>query len=296
MLNLIIAILASVSVSIFLKIARRLKIDIAQAIAMNYLMALGLTYFILHPNFDNKPIGAVFTQSQNSVIFLVLGLLLPTVFLIMSKAVEIVGIVRSDAAQRLSLFLPIIAAFVIFGEVLTTYKVLSLIVAFVALFCLVYKNNNQSVLTQNNNIKSGTSKHGWFVLILVWLGYGLIDIMFKQMAKLGGQSVMTLFISFCLAACVMFIYLLVKRTHWTGRSMLGGLILGCLNFINIYFYIRAHQSFGSDPTIVFTGMNIGVICLGAVVGLFAFREKVNKINWLGIALGIIAIVALYNLK
>ena len=58
-------------------------------------------------------------QSDSTPIFLALGILLPTVFIIMSKAVEFAGIVRSDAAQRLSLFLPIVASFIIFHETLS---------------------------------------------------------------------------------------------------------------------------------------------------------------------------------
>lgn len=287
MLNLINAIIASVTVSVFLKVARRLNIHIGQAIAINYLAAITLTYFILKPNFANQSIGQIFADNQHSVIFLALGILLPLVFIIMAKAIEYAGIVRSDAAQRLSLFLPIIASFAIFGEQLTNYKLMSLIIAFIALFCLLYKKESST--------KSMGAKGG-IVLLLVWLGYGVIDIMFKQMAKLGGQFTITLFVAFCLAACVMLIYLLLRRTHWTGRSMLAGIVLGCLNFVNIYFYIRAHQTLSNDPTTVFTGMNIGVISLGALVGILVFKEKISRINFIGIVLGIISIITLYNLS
>ncbi|EJS90857.1 hypothetical protein AAUPMC_06627, partial [Pasteurella multocida subsp. multocida str. Anand1_cattle] len=50
-----------------------------------------------------------------------------------------------------------------------------------------------------------------------------------------------MFISFVLAACVMFGYLLLKREVWTVPSFIGGIILGALNFMNILFYIKAHQ-------------------------------------------------------
>ena len=44
----------------------------------------------------------------------------------MSKAVEFAGIVRSDAAQRLSLFLPIVASFIIFHETLSQPKIVGI--------------------------------------------------------------------------------------------------------------------------------------------------------------------------
>lgn len=74
--------------------------------------------------------------------------------------------------------------------------------------------------------------------------------------------------------------------------MLAGLFLGTLNFLNILFYIKAHQQLSENPSLVFAGMNIGVMILGAVIGAFVFKEKLNKINLAGIGLGIVAIILL----
>ena len=285
MFNLIIAVLCSVAVSVLLKVARKRHIEIQQAIAFNYIVALSLSWFLLKPDFKGLEFTDFIAQSENTPIFLALGILLPSVFIIMSKAVEFAGIVRSDAAQRLSLFLPILAAFLIFHETLSQSKVVGIVLAFVGLFCLLSKPNQQSVV----------AFRGILGLVGVWFGYGIIDILFKQVAKSGGAFPTTLFIAFSLAACIMFIYLLFKRTQWNVASVVGGIILGVLNFFNILFYIKAHQSFGSNPTLVFAGMNIGVICLGTITGALIFKEKISKINWLGIVFSLCAIFCLYYL-
>ena len=283
--NLIIAVLCSVAVSVLLKVARKRNITIQQAIAFNYIVALSLSWFLLKPDFKGLEFTDFIAQSENTPIFLALGILLPSVFIIMSKAVEFAGIVRSDAAQRLSLFLPILAAFLIFHETLSQSKVVGIVLAFVGLFCLLSKPNQQSAV----------DFRGVLGLVGVWFGYGVIDILFKQIAKSGGAFPTTLFIAFSLAACIMFIYLLFKRTQWNVASFVGGIILGVLNFFNILFYIKAHQSFGSNPTLVFAGMNIGVICLGTITGALIFKEKISKVNWLGIAFSLCAIFCLYYL-
>ena len=285
MFNLIIAVLCSVAVSVLLKVARKRHIEIQQAIAFNYIVALSLSWFLLKPDFKGLEFTDFIAQSENTPIFLALGILLPSVFIIMSKAVEFAGIVRSDAAQRLSLFLPILAAFLIFHETLSQSKVVGIVLAFVGLFCLLSKPNQQSAV----------DFRGVLGLVGVWFGYGIIDILFKQVAKSGGAFPTTLFIAFSLAACIMFIYLLFKRTQWNVASVVGGIILGVLNFFNILFYIKAHQSFGSNPTLVFAGMNIGVICLGTITGALIFKEKISKINWLGIVFSLCAIFCLYYL-
>ena len=283
--NLIIAVLCSVAVSVLLKIARKRNIIIQQAIAFNYIVALSLSWFLLKPDFKGLEFTDFIAQSENTPIFLALGILLPSVFIIMSKAVEFAGIVRSDAAQRLSLFLPILAAFLIFHEPLSQSKAVGIVLAFVGLFCLLSKPNEQSAV----------DFRGVLGLVGVWFGYGIIDILFKQVAKSGGAFPTTLFIAFSLASCIMFIYLLFKRTQWNVASFVGGIILGVLNFFNILFYIKAHQSFGSNPTLVFAGMNIGVICLGTITGALIFKEKISKINWLGIVFSLCAIFCLYYL-
>ena len=100
MIYLLISILASVSVSVLLKIARQKQIGLAQAIGVNYAVATLLTAALLEPNFANWQQ----TLLPHAWLFGLLGVLLPSVFVIMGKAVQHAGIVKSDAAQRLSLF------------------------------------------------------------------------------------------------------------------------------------------------------------------------------------------------
>ena len=282
---LISAVLCSVIASVFLKVARRNRIDIAQAIATNYVMATALTWWVLKPN-----VKAINTADPKALaLFGALGLLLPTVFIIMSQAVERAGIVKSDAAQRLSLFIPIVWALAFFGETLTPARGLGVVLAFAALACLLYKGSGGARA-------GGSFAQVALPLLGVWLGYGVIDILFKQVAKSGNAFAGNLFVAFVLAGLLIFVYLFVKRTAWSGKSLLAGLLLGALNFGNILFYVRAHQVFKNDPTLVFAGMNVGVITLGTVVGALLFREKISLVNALCIVLAIASIFCLFYLS
>ena len=282
---LIFAVLCSVIVSVFLKVARRNRIDIAQAIAANYIMATALTWFFLKP--DVSTINS--SDPKAIALFGALGFLLPTVFIIMSKAVEHAGIVKSDAAQRLSLFIPIVWALAFFGETLTQARGLGIVLAFAALACLLYKSSSSSRT-------SGSFTQIALPLLGVWLGYGVIDILFKQVAKTGSAFAGNLLVAFILAGLLIFVYLFVKRTAWSGKSLIAGLLLGASNFGNILFYVRAHQVFKNDPTLVFAGMNVGVITLGTLVGALLFREKISRVNALGIVLAITSIFCLFYLS
>ena len=274
---LLLAISASVLVSIFLKMTRSRGIDVAQAILINYITAIILCIYLLKPSFDVSQIMA-----NGAFIFVALGVLLPSVFIIMAKAVQMVGIAKSD-----------VASFTIFEEDLTLAKGAGLILAFSSLIALTYKPAHQT----DAKVSDTTDfKRAAAILGGVWLGYGVIDILFKQMAKLGSAFPDTLLVSFVLAFVLLFIYLVMNRTKWQPKSLASGVLLGALNFANILFYIKAHQVYKDDPTLVFAGMNIGVICLGAVVGLVIFREKISKINGLGILLGVLAVWCLFYLR
>lgn len=270
------SILCSVTVSVLLKIARRNHVDIRQAITFNYITAVTLTWFVLQPALPHQ-VGA-----QPWGIFIALGILLPTVFLMMFRAVETAGIVRSDAAQRLSLFIPILASFLLFDEQTSLPRLISLAIAFCALLCLLYKP-----------LSDQQSQQAPLFLFLVWVGYGVIDILFKQFAKTGTAFSTGLLITFMLAGILMFLYLFVMRARFNMTSIVAGIILGLFNFGNILFYIRAHQVFKANPTLVFTTMNIGVITLGTIIGSLVFKEKISPLNALGIVLAITAVCLLY---
>lgn len=282
---LITSILCSVAVSVLLKIARQRQIDVAQAIAVNYVVAASLCLALLRPD----P-ASLLSPATPWWILAALGVLLPTIFLVMAGAVRHAGIVLSDAAQRLSLFIPLIAAFLLFGEALNQSKLLGIGVALVALICLLLRPRPGD--TASGHDKASAGRTGALLLLGVWLGYGVIDILFKQLAKSGAAFSSSLFTAFVLAGIVIFGWLIVRRTRWTRRNVLAGLALGLLNFGNIYFYIRAHQVFPENPTLVFSAMNIGVISVGTLIGAGVFKERLSWINVLGIALAIGAIVIL----
>ncbi|WP_227428808.1 EamA/RhaT family transporter [Psychrobacter sp. I-STPA6b] len=314
MVYLVLAVLCSVSVSILLKVLRQRDMDIRQTIVMGYPVALMLTWLLLKP--DISLIESLTPASW--AIILALGILLPSVFVILGRALSTAGIIATDAAQRLSLIIPIVAAFILFGELLTTQRLMGIILGFLALIALLYRDKpadipttssrhtldaetlsnttwrntqqNPSIATSNKPLSSLPNA---FWLLGVWLGYGVIDILFKQVAKQGTAFSLTLLISFGLAGLLLLIYLLLQRIRWQRPALLAGLLLGMLNMGNIYAYVKAHQTLADSPSIVFTGMNVGVIALATVVGVIWFKESLNKANIVGLGLAVACVLVLF---
>lgn len=280
MIYLTIAVLCSVAVSVLLKVLRQKNIDIRQTIVAGYPVAFLLTWFLLKPD-----VSGLGTLGSAWGIIIALGILLPAVFIVLGRAIESVGMVATDAAQRLSLIIPIVAAFLLFGEVLTSTRIFGLLLGFLALGALIYRPQQGQISRQ--------AKHTPLWLFGVWAGYGIIDILFKQVAKQGTAFPLTLFVSFGLAGLLLFIYLLFTRVRWQGNALAAGLLLGALNMGNIYAYVRAHQLLSESPSIVFTGMNVGVISVATLIGVGVFRESLNRINVLGLLLAICCVAVLF---
>ncbi|HUH39902.1 MAG TPA: EamA/RhaT family transporter [Castellaniella sp.] len=278
--TLVFSISCSIAVSVFLKLARSQSIRVEQAILVNYLTAAALCLILLRPD-----MATLLEQSpERWWILCALGILLPSIFLVMAAAVHYAGIVLSDAAQRLSLTIPLLAAFLLFGETLSGMKLAGIGMAFAALACLLTRPNAA------HPARVHFSPIVLTCLLGVWLGYGVIDILFKQLARSGAAFTSSLLLSFVLAAILMGAWLALRRgTQWHGRSLAAGILLGLLNFGNIYFYVRAHQTFPQNPTLVFAAMNIGVISMGTLVGAGIFRERLGRLNILGIALALLAV-------
>jgi len=294
---LVIAVCCSVAVSVLLKLLRAQHLDIRQTIAAGYPVAVLLTLLLLKPD-----IQAAANLGSAWGLIAALGILLPLVFVILGRAISTAGMIKADAAQRLSLIIPIIAAAVLFGEVISPIRALGLIIGLMALAALVIKQPNLDLIAVSENQLSqklpqnSLSKlHPTFWLMCVFLGYGVIDVLFKQVAKQGAAFPLTLFVSFSLAALFLGGYLFLQQTQWQPKALLFGLVLGALNVGNIYAYIRAHQVLSESPSLVFTGMNVGVIVVATLVGASVFHEKLSKLNMLGLILAVVSAGILFLL-
>lgn len=280
MLYIFLSVCCSVLVSVLLKLARRYHIDIFQAIAWNYSIAMGLTWLLYRPKFESIDADPVFIYGS-------LGVLLPALFVIIGLSIKFTGIVRTDIAERLSLFIPLIAAFLIFNEKLTVLKLTGLGIGIMAIIFSIPWKKERSY--------NRRTAYSWLYLVTVFIGMGVIDILFKQVAVLKDVPYTTsLFIiytaAFIISQIALLFMVMTKRIKLTLRHIFFGWILGVVNFGNILFYLKAHQVLSGNPSVVFSAMNIGVIVFGTLIGLFIFREKLSKLNKAGIVLAVIAII------
>ncbi len=241
MIYVFLSVCFSVVVSVMLKLAKRYHIDVYQAITWNYSMAILLTWVFLKPKFDHL-------QQAPFVLYCLLGLLLPLLFIVIAASVKITGIVRTDVAQRLSLFIPVLAAFFIFGETTSAVKIIGIVIGFGAIVC--------SIPWQRQIAGKRVPANSWVYLLTVFLGMGIIDVLFKQVAVFkdvsNGTSLFIVYsLAFILSLAGLFYQVFTKKMKFSWPHILIGWALGVTNFANILFYIKAHQVLAKSPSTVF---------------------------------------------
>jgi len=273
------AALCSVLVSILLKFAKNKGFDALQMIAWNYAIASILSYLWFKPDLAHISVSATPWW-----LIIVLGMVLPSIFLCLAKSLQTAGILKTEIAQRLSVVLSLLAAYFLFQEQFSQLKMAGVTLGITAVLCLIFSQAGSS----NTNL----NRKGMLFLLSVWVGYAIVDILLKYTTSLGLQFPVILTLMFICAFILSIVYLFIQKTQWKIKNVIAGLLLGLLNFANIALYVKAHILLKDSPAIVFAGMNILVVLFGVLAGLFIFKEKLKKMTTLGLVLGLAGVVCL----
>lgn len=280
---LMLAALCSVAVSVWLKHCKSQQIDVLQMLAWNYLLAIVLCYTWFQPDFSH-----VSLSGTPWWMIMLLGIALPSIFILLGRSLSRAGMIKTEIAQRLSVVLSLCAAYLLFQEQFNLLKLVGVGLGFAAVGCILLSRSGQlSPFCSAMRHQSAS----WSLLI-VWVGYALVDILLKYTSGLGLQFALTLNLSFMIALVFCVVILLIKKTQWTKQACYSGLFLGVLNFSNIGLYIKAHQLLKDSPSVVFAGMNILVVILGVLAGILFFKEKLTKLNVAAVIFAAAAITCL----
>ncbi|HEX7366176.1 MAG TPA: EamA/RhaT family transporter, partial [Pelobium sp.] len=268
MIYIVIAVICSVVVSINFKLFKRYDTNAYQAIVFNYPTAAFLCYFGFKPDFSVRP------MLQEWLLFALVAALLLSIFYFIGKSISTSGIVLTAIAQRLSLVIPVLSAFLIFSETATNFKLLGLVIGVVALYA------------SKPNVKTSLAKKVNWYPIVVFLGTGVLDVLFNFLTKLPqiGFTVSLVYI-FVIASFFGFASLFYQYQKgilkFQVKAALAGVVLGIFNFGSIYFYVKALKLESQRPSVVFSSLDIGVIFLGSLVGIVLFKEKLTNLNIIG---------------
>ena len=280
------SILSATSIFIIFRYFEKFGINNVNAIFINYLTAFIFGILVSGPEIFELPTS----KSTWIILALIIGILFVLVFFIMAKSTQIAGITVSSIAGKMSVIIPMTFSIVYYHEQLDLVKIMAIAMAPIGVFLVVVKKN-----------KRQDTLNKFSLPILLFLGAGLIDSLLKYVQASHLQNGNVLVFStylFFIAMLTTYLSRLFlkngKRNKISKKDIIGGLILGVVNFGSLSFIILALRESGLDSSILFGINNIGIILLSIISGIILFKEKLSPINWLGVFLSIVTLLLLFN--
>lgn len=279
MIWFILAIAFSSMIVVTFKLFDRFKVDSIQAITLNYIIAL----LIGSQTLGMAGLNEFVTTRHTWVPFAILnGFLFIVVLLSFAASTKAVGIAITSVSSKTSVVLPVSMGFLLLHEGFGYLKMLGIVVALVAIY-LSFRDKNAA----------HKAKQGMLFPLLLFFGTGLNDSVMKyaQVRYVEHQQTAYLMVVFGVALVFGFVLLTYnfiksnKALNW--RSMVGGIVLGVLNWYSTLFMLKAMKVY--DSSVLFPIFNSSIVTIAALLGFALFSEKLKPINWVGIALAILAI-------
>lgn len=284
MLYLLLAIICSTAIFVCFKYIEKFKINLLAAITINYVTA-SICGTIIGP----KQIDILTIISAPWFSFsLLIGVLFIVMFFIIGLSSQKAGIAITTLAAKMSFIIPMLFSLLFYNEGVSVLKILGIVMAVIAVILGVYTKKDP--LSKTHKI--------WLPLIL-FLGAGIVDslVKFAQESYLS-SSEYGLFSSalFGIAAISGLLIQLIKGSGLSlmikPKVLLGGTILGVVNFGSLYYLIATLDQSGLDSSVVFTIINMSIVSLSLILGMSLFREKISFIQATGIVMALIAILIL----
>lgn len=273
----LLSILCSAVIYLIFKLFATYRVDTLVAIVSNYAMACGLGMALALPSLERQTLSGDWLW-----LLPILGFLFISLFQLMARVAQEAGVGVAALANKMSLIVPVTVAFVFFGEGITLFKVIGIGAALWSVWMVTTS-------------EKGQGQHKIWPVWVLFVGSGILDTLLKwSELKWVPEDHLGLFTAsiFGSAGLLGMVWVLVKKGTWNFRSILAGLILGIPNYGSIYFLLKALGSPNWESSILFPINNVAVVLLSSLLGIFLFSESSSSRKWLGLALGVLAVIVL----
>jgi drug/metabolite transporter (DMT)-like permease len=204
-----------------------------------------------------------------------------------SASIRINGMVLTAIIERLALFIPLVIAYLLFNKSLNNLELTGIALCIASIFFFI---------PWKRTVKKTSS--GWIYLIAIFIIIGIILTLFRHVAQNVIPNTTSLLIVFVIAFIVSLMFLVThiarKKTRFSWPHILIGWIMGFAFFGYITFNLQIHQAMNTQPRAAFSALNVGIITLAMMVGLFVFNERLTYLNKVGIFLALVAIIVIAN--
>ena len=279
----LLSILASTLIFLVFKLFQRFGIQTYQAIVFNY-----WTAFAFGASLSPGSLSQALVDYNWSWLIPIEGVLFISIFNVMALTVQKHSVTVGSVASRTAMIIP--AAVFMFmdpDEGLSVTKISGIVLACAAVYFSSKKSDEVQI-----------DRRYLYLPLALFIGSGLIDLIigYAQSYLMSHPDEGLIFIPsiFFIAALLgsaflIYRYVVAKNIKWQVKDLVGGVVLGLINYASLYFILKAMDTGLLHASLFFHVNNMGIIVAGTILGLLAFKEKLRLVNWLGILLGLVAI-------
>lgn len=286
MIYLLLSILCSTLIFIVFRYYSKFQVDNHSAIVVNYLTAGLLGLFINGSGISPTK----FIEAPWALNGVILGTLFIIIFNVMALTTQKLGASVSSIATKMALVVPVIFAVVQYGDEINALKIIGVILALLGIYLSTVKPKK---------IKKAKDKSLYLLPIILFLGSGFLDTFIKYTQnyhlRAGGEDDIIFTSTIFLTAFIIgFIYVLFKKrkNFFQKKNLIGGFILGVINYGSIYFLIQTLSLENWESSIVFPLNNMGIVLLTTFTSVLLLNENLSKTNKFGVFISILAILSI----
>ena len=189
------------------------------------------------------------------------------------------GVVMASLFQKLGLIVQVLLSIIFFRERPEVVQVLGLVICLVAIVIINFE-------------KEQTAIHFKIGLLLILFVSGLAEGMSKIHEELGNPMLSEHFLLYtfgtALILCVLLIMAKKERMGW--KDVCFGILLGMPNYFSAKFLLKALNDLAA--VVVFPTFSVATMVVISMAGLFIFKEKLSKKQWIGIGMILVALALL----
>ncbi|MEN9521643.1 MAG: hypothetical protein RL065_20 [Bacteroidota bacterium] len=291
MLFLILSVVTSTLLNIILKSFAKFEINTFQAIVFNYWVCT-FTGSLIENYYTFQNVNAI---NQPWFLYaIILGVSFIILFNLMGWTAQKLGLAIVSISNKLSLLIPVLIAIVYMNESTTPIKITAILLALLAVIMV-------TISPSNNSEKA---KKDWLVILLplvLFFGSGLNDTIVIHVQKsflssIGDDSKFVIWIfqfAALIGSIILISQLLLGKSKFQFKNLVAGICLGIPNYFSMYYLVKALSNTNMPSSLLLPINNVSIVIVSTVVGIFLFKEKLSKIQFLGIGLACFSIIILF---
>ncbi|HYE95623.1 MAG TPA: EamA family transporter [Rubricoccaceae bacterium] len=282
------AVACSVAIAALFERAERRGVDRLAMLAVNYVVA-GAVAAVLLP----APVRAAGLPPAPLVgLGSLAGALFLAGFFLLSASIRAVGMGLATGVMRLSVVVPVLASWAVWGERPSALQLVGLALAGAAFFLLAKQDRASE--RPGDGLVRGTA-----LLALLFVVGGLVDTSLKAFgAEFGAEYPEPLFLLVVFGVAALLGGALVLARGWRTRRwpraevLVWGALIGLANYGSAAFLLRALAVLPGP--VAFPANNVAIVVGAALVGWAFFGERPTRRHLFGLAVAALALALLWG--